>query len=275
MSVKQNPRITIITSTYNCSSDLQKTADSIRSQSYKNIQWIVIDGKSEDNTVATILQNEDIVSKWMSEPDKGIYDAWNKACRFIDGDWVLFFGAGDIFHAEESLEIFWDHAPGNYHQYGIIYGNVYISKADGSLRYLSRKPELSYWEHGRIALPNHQGVFHKKELFHLDQSFDATLRIAGDTKFMMKALQVSNAYHVDIVLSRMQDDGISNNIKSIRVARKEIKRICTELNIEVPFWSRVYANFRDFAYLVGYSVIPSSIVKVLKKRFDLLRRRKV
>lgn len=275
MVFRQKPRITIITSTYNCSGDLKKTANSIRAQFYKNIQWIVVDGKSQDNTVEVIMQNEDIISKWISEPDKGIYDAWNKACRFIDGDWVLFLGAGDIFHADDSLITFWEKVPEKCDQYGIIYGNVYISKANGSLRYLSRKPELGYWEYGRVALPNHQGVFHKTELFRSNESFDATLCIAGDTKFMIEALQVSDAYHVDIVLSRMQDDGISNNSKSIRIARKEIRKICYELNIKVPFWSRVYANFRDFVYLAGYSVIPSGIMKVLKQHYDLLRSRKV
>lgn len=271
MVTKNKPRITIITSAYNCSDNLKKTANSIRAQSYKNIQWIIIDGNSSDDTVKTILANSDIISQWISEPDKGIYDAWNKACRFIDGDWILFLGAGDIFHDESALVTFWEQAPVNSDQYGIIYGNVYISKADGSLRYLSRKPELGYWENGRIALPNHQGVFHKVNLFHSDKSFDATLRIAGDTKFLMQALQISQAYHVDIVLSRMQDDGISNNARSIRVARKEIQKICKELDVKVPLYNRLYASLQDISYLIGYALIPSGILKILKRRYDLAR----
>jgi len=275
MSVKQARRITIITSTFNCAKDFKKTADSIRSQSYNHIQWIVVDGKSSDNTVEIIRENNDIISNWMSESDQGIYDAWNKACRFIDGDWVLFLGAGDVFNDEMALLTFWNLAPEYCEQYSLIYGNVYISKSDGKLRYLSRKPRLNYWEYGRVALPNHQGVFHRANLFQSDKSFDASLKIVGDSKFMMQALQISGAYHIDIVLSRMQDDGISNNRSSVRVARREIKKVCKDLNIKVPLSSRLYAQIRDSFYLLGYTIIPSRLIDFLKQWNDTLRRSKL
>uniref|UniRef100_UPI0018EAE01E glycosyltransferase n=1 Tax=Aquitalea sp. ASV11 TaxID=2795103 RepID=UPI0018EAE01E len=99
-----NVRITVITSTYNCAEALTKTAESIRCQSYKNIQWIIADGASTDATLSVIKQNSDIVSHWESEPDNGIYDAWNKACRHINGDWVIFIGAGDLFIDKDTVK---------------------------------------------------------------------------------------------------------------------------------------------------------------------------
>lgn len=271
MSTKISPRITVITSTYNCAEELKKTAASIRSQSYKNLQWIVVDGGSCDHTIEIIQINGDIISNWLSEPDKGIYDAWNKACKFIDGKWVIFLGAGDIFDNDNALRAFWDKVPEKNEQYGIIYGDVYMCRVDGSIRYLNRKPILSYWEHGRIALPNHQGVFHRANLFRGEHTFDASLKIAGDTKFMMELLLISEAYYVDIILSRMQDEGVSNKTKSILIARKEIQRICKELNIKVPVIHKLYANIRDYVYLLTYSIMPLTIIKMLKKRNDTIR----
>ena len=102
------PSITIVTSTFNCAEDLELTAQSVRNQKYENIQWIVADGESTDGTADVINSNLDVVTNWFSEKDRGIYDAWNKASRFIVNDWVIFLGAGDVFDSSTSLAKFWD-----------------------------------------------------------------------------------------------------------------------------------------------------------------------
>lgn len=91
------PLITIITATYNAAKHLPYTIKSIREQTYKNIEWIVVDGASQDSTVELLKQNEDIVDYWVSEPDRGIADAWNKGLALASGCGVLILNAGDTY----------------------------------------------------------------------------------------------------------------------------------------------------------------------------------
>lgn len=98
------PLITIITSTFNAGEQLRFTAQSIKNQTYPHIQWIIVDGKSSDNTIDIIEELGELVSVWFSEKDSGIYDAWNKALKYAKGDWIQFIGAGDELAEADTLE---------------------------------------------------------------------------------------------------------------------------------------------------------------------------
>jgi glycosyltransferase involved in cell wall biosynthesis len=265
------PRLTIITSTYNCPEALTKTAASIREQSYKNIQWIVVDGASTDGTVNVITASLDIVTDWLSEPDSGIYDAWNKACRLIDGDWVLFLGAGDLIHNQTSLTEFWENAPINCEQFSILYGNVLMTKVDGTPRYLCRKTNLDYWEFARPALPSHQSVFHSKKLFSSQAPFDITYRISADSKFLLQALKIGAGLHIDITIAKMPDDGISNNANNYLIAQNEIKRLCVEIGIHVPLIYKIRADAKRFVFFIANSIFQNRIKRQLQKISDKIR----
>lgn len=265
------PRVTIITSTYNCAEALAKTAVSIREQSYRNIQWIVADGASIDGTVEAIIENLDIVSQWFSEPDRGIYDAWNKACRLIDGDWILFLGAGDLLASSDILEKIAEHSLTLDSSVVVIYGNVVFMKPDGSHRYLSRKPFLNYFEFGRPALPHHQGVFQNKQLFSGDESFDSSYKIAGDSKFLLLASKKGTFMHLDIIVAMMAAGGISNNYKNIIVARGEITRLCCELGVDVPKWRKILADINRVYLYVGNKMLSEKIKASSQKILDKLR----
>ncbi len=92
----QKPLISIVIVTFNAAAVLQNAFDSISRQSFKNIELLVFDGASKDGTIDIIRRNETLISYWQSEPDKGIYNAMNKALEFITGQWVLFIGADDL-----------------------------------------------------------------------------------------------------------------------------------------------------------------------------------
>jgi len=264
------PIITIITSTFNCAEALEKTAASIREQSYESIQWVVVDGASNGPTLKVIDMNSDIITNWISEPDEGIYDAWNKAIRMIKGDWVLFLGAGDLFDNEDALKNFWDQAPVDRDSYGALYGNVLFIEADGSPRYLSRKPNLRSWEFGRPTLPNHQGVLHNKSLFG-GSNFDSSYKIAADTKFLLNALKSHSFRHIDITVSRMPTDGISNKVENIALCNEEISRLCSELDITVPKFY-LWRSSMNFAVIkLVHGVLPPKMLSGFKKFVDRLR----
>lgn len=271
MPFSENYTFTIITSTYNCADSLSETALSIRSQTYKNFQWIVIDGLSTDGTFNVIYNNKDIINDWVSEKDKGIYDAWNKAIKFIKGDWILFLGAGDIFHDNNSLQNLSSNLLKNIVDYDLLYCNVYITNKNGVIRYLSRKCNLNYYEHGRIALPNHQGVLHSKKCFENGNTFDSELKIAGDSKFLMKILKNGKIKHIDITLTHMKDDGVSNNIKNILVARSEINTMCNDLDYKIPLTHKFIVFAFDY-FLIFYNVLfPKYFIKIIRNKYDSLR----
>jgi glycosyltransferase involved in cell wall biosynthesis len=90
------PLISVITVVFNAENSVEKTIQSVVAQDYGHIEYIIIDGGSTDNTVAIIKQYADKIAFWISEPDKGIYDAMNKGIDKAKGDWIYFLGAGDV-----------------------------------------------------------------------------------------------------------------------------------------------------------------------------------
>ena len=102
--MNQSVKFTIITITYNAAQWLERTILSILSQSYGNIEYVIIDGASTDGTVDIIRQYAPGVSFWLSEPDKGLYDAMNKGLQHATGDYVWFINAGDTFYAANTLQ---------------------------------------------------------------------------------------------------------------------------------------------------------------------------
>ena len=92
------PKISIVTVVYNGEETIEETILSVKNLSYSNVEYIIIDGCSNDKTIEIIKKNNDVVSKFLSEPDSGIYDAMNKAVNLITGDWIYFLGADDLIY---------------------------------------------------------------------------------------------------------------------------------------------------------------------------------
>lgn len=122
-----NPRISVVTVCYNAVDIIETTILSVINQTYDNIEYIVIDGASKDGTLEVIEKYRDKISCLVSEPDKGIYDAMNKAIGLATGQWISFMNAGDVFHDTEVIEkICFIRYSGN-GQIGCIYGD-YVSR---------------------------------------------------------------------------------------------------------------------------------------------------
>jgi glycosyltransferase involved in cell wall biosynthesis len=265
-------KITVITSTFNCGSLIDSTAKSICNQTHKDTQWIVVDGMSSDDTNYFINVNRHLISNFIQESDSGIYDAWNKGCKFILGDWVIFLGAGDTFIDANVLTRvvkFLKKIPSDF---VVVYGNVKVVDESRKLRYIDAKKKLNEYEYGRPALPNHQGVFHNKSLFNdTAQLFDNSLKIAGDSKFLLQASKKGKFMYVDIDISEMIGGGISNNFKNIFLAKREISLICNQLNIEIPFKYVVKSQVNWIVIYIYNIVIPKIIRKLLRKIIDAYR----
>lgn len=180
MKYEQCPLITIITVCYNAAKELEHTIMSVSSQTYQKIEFIVVDGNSKDDTLLVIKQNEQFITKWLSECDKGVYDAMNKGIRLSSGDWIIFMNAGDSFHHNTVLEeVFGKEYSDNI---GVIYGDAnFLFPKYGSV--LKKMNNLLGKEQALSIC--HQSSFTRSKYLKENQ-FDLSYKIAADANTFYK-----------------------------------------------------------------------------------------
>jgi glycosyltransferase involved in cell wall biosynthesis len=208
-------KFSIITSTYNAGDLLFETAESLRKQTHQHFEWIVIDGASEDGTLLTIQSIGPLIHKAVSEPDSGIYEAWNKAVPFIRGDWVLFLGAGDALASPTVLGEVSERIRSLPDSVTIAYGSTLATSPEtGEVqRTLAQKWQglEGPWTAARPVLPPHPACFHRATLFRDGFRFDTKCRIAADTELLIKELSGNRGSDIGLVVARFRLGGISNN----------------------------------------------------------------
>ena len=207
----ESPKISIIISTLNAERTLQRCLDSIAQQTYKNWELIIFDGASTDNTLEILKVNKSIITFWKSEPDKGIYNAWNKALKHVTGEWVYFIGADDYLWQKNVLNLMSEHLKEKSKQFKIIYGSINIVAANGEvLQQMGQSWEIAKKDFFRIMTIPHQGTFHNYKLFIDRGNFDESFSIAGDYELLMRELKTESAWFVpNIIVAGKGNEGIS------------------------------------------------------------------
>lgn len=231
-----NPMLSIITVVYNGIDTIEKTIQSVASQTYKNIEYIVIDGASKDGTLEVIKKYPNIITNWISETDKGLYDAMNKGLTLAKGKYVCFLNSGDTFYELKSLEnIFsqFQELP------DIIYGETMIVDADGNEigdRRLKAPENLSWKSFRDGMLVCHQSIFVKR---NLAEPYNLKYRISADFEWVLKALKKAQSIHNShIYIARFLDGGIN---------KKNIRRGLTErFSIMISFYGFLPVLLRHF-----------------------------
>jgi len=228
------PFFTIITSTLNVVNTIERCVDSVISQTFKDYEHIIVDGVSTDGTVDYLLARKEHFSVLISEPDTGIYNAWNKALKHAKGEWILFLGADDILADENVLADVSDFIRKSGIKSGIVYGDVMlVSNKTFEDRQLSKvMPD----EIGRTSvkdirpiLPCHSGIFHHKTLFPHYGYYDESYEICADAKFLILIACINNepVERIPIIISKMTLGGVSSRISSKAI--NENRRIVEEL----------------------------------------------
>lgn len=175
------PLITVVTVVFNGETELEKTIESILGQSYKNVEYIIIDGASVDGTVNIIRRYQQSVDIWISEKDNGIYDAMNKAIDMASGEWINFMNAGDVFFNTTVLE---NIAPKlrqdrdvkiYYGDHTVNYGEFSVPKQAGD--------KSNLWKGSQFS---HQSTF-ISTAFHKKNKYEVNNPITGDFAFFYKA----------------------------------------------------------------------------------------
>ena len=177
------PLLSIITVVYNGEAFLERTINSVIGQAYPNVEYIIVDGASSDGTMDIIRKYEDKIDLWVSEPDKGIYDAMNKGIGLCTGDIIGMINADD--HYVDGVFAIVADASVAHPEKNIFHGDIYIEYANGHLKVKkARQPGflLKYWE----MVLNHPSFFVRRELYE-NNLYDTELRVNSDHKWTLGA----------------------------------------------------------------------------------------
>lgn len=234
-----NVKLSIITINFNNAAGLRNTMESVLKQTYRDIEYIVVDGASTDESVEIIrryaLQAGSLDFKWISEPDNGIYNAMNKGVSKATGEYILMLNSGDYLIDEHVLERIIPLLDGT----DIIQGNN-IEERNGLLRRNRGygKSDINLFDimKGQFL---HQASFCRRALIEQEGYFDESYRIGADTKFFMSALGRHDATfkYVDIDIVNYDMSGISaeKSGKWARCHQEELQRVRKEVFSEREF----------------------------------------
>ena len=229
-AIMYKPKITIVTVCRNVIADLQRTAASVRRQTYSDYEYVIVDGNSTDGTVEWLTTQQDLI--WQSEPDNGIYDAMNKGARAANGEWIIFMNAGDTFYDSDVLQHV---APFLQSEYGLVYGDISKERKG---REIIKHAQLPHNSHRMFFC--HQALFTRTALLQ-ECPFDTTHKMSADFKFVKQMYQQAIPMrYVPIVIARFDTHGVSN---TRRVEGLE-DNIAVIREVDTNRWERMWFIFR-------------------------------
>lgn len=205
------PVFSIITVTYNASRWLERTILSVLSQSYPSIEYLIIDGGSTDGTVDIIRQYASGIAYWVSEPDRGLYDAMNKGLQHATGDYVWFINAGDTLYTADTVQRIVTSMKKKVSLPDVVYGETAIVDAEGrslGMRRLKAPARLT-WKSFRMGmLVCHQSFITKRTLAPL---YNTDYGLVADYDWCIRCLQQAQTIHnTRLILSNFLDEGLSS-----------------------------------------------------------------
>lgn len=234
-------KLSIITINLNNSKGLEKTIGSVTSQSFSNIEHIIIDGGSTDNSVDIIKKYEAHINYWESKTDTGIYNAMNKGIRISKGEYCLFLNSGDCLTSKNVLESVFKNITAD-----IIVGNLNCCDAfTNQVLYTKSSPaKLTARELILESLP-HPATFIRRHLFETVSLYNEKLKISSDWEFYLKAFLNHGAsyQHLDLIVADFYNDGISSSIPNQELIQIEHDKI---LNQYLPLFVDDYKALNDY-----------------------------
>ena len=243
--------ISIIIAVYNGGKTLQRCLDSIAAQTYPNIELIVMDGASTDNTVDIIKHNQSIITYWESTPDNGIYHAWNKALDKSNGEWICFIGADNYWAHPGRLTSLLDYDPSQ--TFDLIASRIALVNDQDEI--LTTMGDTWDWDimKDRQCVA-HAGLLHHKRLFETHGHFNDRYIIAGDYDFLLRLGPNVKIRFVDQINLHMGDNGVSrSHLFKILVEKWHIQRSHADIG-----W---YSATKDFIKAINHHYIQHRIKK--------------
>ncbi len=190
-----HPKFSIITVTYNAGKVLEDTIQSVITQTYKNVEYIIVDGKSTDGTMDIVNRYREHIHTIVSEPDKGLYDAMNKGIDLATGDYLCFLNAGDELHEDDTLQLIVHSLNGEKELPDVIYGETAIVDEEGHflrMRRLSTPEHLTWksFQHGMLVC--HQAFMPRRDLA---VKYNLKYRFSADFDWCIRIMKKSRVLH--------------------------------------------------------------------------------
>ena len=233
------PRISVIVAAFNASSTIEACLDSVLGQDHSAIELIVVDGGSTDGTVDVVGRLAERLEWWVSEPDSGLYNAWNKALPHVGGEWVCFLGADDQLAGPDVMSRMAPHLANAQDRYRVAYGSVDVVDPGGSIlrHFGSPWAEAGPRFRDEMSVP-HPATFQHKSLFDEHGLFDKSYRIGADYEFLLRELLDHDALFVpDVTVVRMGAGGLSDDPKMMaRLVRETHRARFQHGLVETPDW---------------------------------------
>lgn len=231
-----NKKISIITINFNNLEGLKKTLESVVNQSWKEFEYILIDGGSTDGSAEYLKSQNKYIDYWVSEPDSGIYNAMNKGINVAKGEYLLFLNSGDHFFSNYVLQE--NHT--KIANFDLVYFNIFLASDtySGTIFY-PKELSFSFFYLGTLC---HQSTFIKKELFEKIGLYDENLKLVSDWKFFTLALFKFNCTYLKVneIISTYYLDGISSDLTNKKLLNKEKKQV---LNADFKGYVEVIKEF--------------------------------
>lgn len=244
-----NPLVSIITPSYNCGDYIELNIKSIKKQNYPNIQHIIIDGGSTDNTLEILKKYDDI--QWISEPDNGMYDAINKGFNLAQGEIFTYINTDDFYESSKTVSMVVDTFNKN-KEVQFTYGHCSFINDSGNFMYTYKAPK--FYRNYSIAFP--RGTFAQPTCFWKKEThlpFDSSLQYVADAKFFRYLCEKFNGKRINKVIARFTIRKDSISFQNIEAMRKEDEEIYKDKHIKRPaiklilfdiFYRVFFLNFR-------------------------------
>ena len=265
------PLISVVIAVYNGRATLQQCLDSVTQQTYAHVELIVIDGGSTDGTVDLIRANSQKMTYWISEPDRGIYNAWNKALAQAKGDWVCFLGADDYLWDAQVLARMAEQLVLVPPDIRVAYGQIMLLNNAGSELYVLGEPWANIKQRFKqtMCVP-HPAVMHRRFLFTDNGNFDETFRIAGDYELLLRELTAKDAFFVGgIVMTAMRQGGVSTNPANTLFGLREVRSAQIKNELRWPGFGWRLALLRAYIRLFLWRLLGE---RRARKMLDVGRR---
>jgi len=247
-------KISIITATYNSAQRILSALNSISTQTYMNIELVVIDGASKDNTIAKIKETFNGDLKIISEKDNGIYDALNKGIAAATGDVIGFVHSDDFLASKEILS-----------KIAFIFQNEKVDGVYGDLQYVNKEDTskvIRYWKSEAFKpgllkkgwMPAHPTLFLKKEVYEKHGLFNLNYNIAADYDLMLRIFSdpTLKFKYLPEVITKMRVGGASNrSLKNIKLKSQEDFKALRANGIKNPLKVLAYKNFSKLGQFVA------------------------
>jgi len=233
------PLFSIIIPTFNSEKTLKRCLESIRFQLYQNIEVIIFDNCSTDNTLKIINQYSKYLKnlKFYSEPDQNHYDAINKAIKISKGEWIYILGSDDELASNNVLKDVYL-VTKKVKNTLVLYGKVNLMNNSKLLKVIGRPWFISrFFFTSYMSIP-HQGVFHHKNLFKYYGFFDYKFNFAGDYDLILRYLIDNNPYYMNLIIANYSAAGGSYNKNNYKFIVNEWRKAQLNSKIRIPriFW---------------------------------------